>query len=132
MTLNSVKAIEVKSLENFCDRLFGREEVRFAGIINRMGNLVAGGFKDGIRPYASHSRQQVMFMQLVLEIKMRKEFDDVLGGVKYMHSKRDKVNMLSIPKGEFVIVISLKEHSDISRVVDYVEECFSDENIELD
>lgn len=56
-----------------------------------MGNLVAGGFKDSTLPYASHSRQQGVFMQLVLEIKMRKEFDDVLGGVKYMHSKQDKV-----------------------------------------
>lgn len=39
-----------------------------------------------------------MFMQLVLKIKMRKEFDDVLGDVKYMHSKQDKVNMQSIPE----------------------------------
>ncbi len=117
----------IQSLQGLCDILQRQPEVRFAGIINQMGNLIAGGFKKGVKPYAPYSRQHMMYMQLVLEIKMRREFDDILGSVKYMHSKREKVSMLSIPKGEFVVVISLQEHPDIEKIVKLVEEHFKEE-----
>lgn len=97
-----------------------------------MGNLVAGGFKESVEPYANYSRQHMMYMQLILELKMRKEFDDILGSVNYMHSKRGKVSMLSIPKGDLVVVISLEKSSDIEKIVDLVEDHFRKEQSKND
>ncbi len=44
------KFVEFEKFEQKCDRLLELDEIRFAGLINKMGRLVAGGFKKGITP----------------------------------------------------------------------------------
>jgi hypothetical protein len=34
-----------------CSKLLEESEIRFAGIINKDGKLVSGGFKEGLVPY---------------------------------------------------------------------------------
>jgi len=44
-----------------CDLLFEQPEIRFAGLIDSMGNLLAGGFKDGITPLNDETQKREMF-----------------------------------------------------------------------
>ncbi len=39
-------ALEQSTLEQKCDTLLKENEIRFVGLINSMGRLVAGGFKS--------------------------------------------------------------------------------------
>lgn len=95
--------------------------VRFAGVINQMGNLVAGGFKDGINRLVDYNKEHMMYMELVLELRMRKEFDEELGQVNYLHSRRDKVSMISIPLNEYLVLISAEVWANVEELVKTVQ-----------
>ena len=62
-----------------------------------MGNLIAGGFKDGMKPLEDETEIRKMFMEVVLRVTTRREFDQSLGEVEYSASRRKKVVVLSFP-----------------------------------
>lgn len=74
-------------------------DIRFAGMINPRGKLVAGGMKEGIEPLESRKDDEMLFMELALRVRMRKEFDRQLGKVKFSMSLRDKALAMSFPIG---------------------------------
>ncbi len=109
------KAHEYSSFQQSCDLLLEEKEVRFAGLINNMGNLVAGGFKDGIKPLEDEAEQRKMFMELALRVSMRMEFDYSLGPVKYSASRREKAVMLSFPINNNVLLVSTEPSIEIEQ-----------------
>ena len=80
-----------------CDLLFEQPEIRFAGLIDSMGNLLAGGFKDGITPLNDETQKREMCMEVALRTATRRDFDEPLGEVEYAAAKREKVVMISFP-----------------------------------
>ena len=80
-----------------CSQLLEENEIRFAGLLNPMGNLVAGGFKKGIEPLKDEVERKKMFMEAVLRVRTRQDFDDNLGPVRYAASRRDAVVMMTFP-----------------------------------
>ena len=99
-----------------CDRLLKEDEIRFAGLINSMGRLVVGNFKEGIMPLEDNAEMQKMYMELALRVSMRKEFDYSLGPVEYCASRRRKVVMISVPIGNNVLLVSAETHADIDKL----------------
>ena len=104
--MSVLKIEESTNLEARCKDLLNDPKIRFVGVINSLGNLIAGGFKKGIRPFENREKCQMLYMQMVLEISMRREFDQSLGKVNYTVSSRDKALMISIPANKHVILIS--------------------------
>lgn len=72
-----------------CVRLLREPEITFAGLIDRMGKLVAGGFKHGIVPIEDEAERQKMYSDVVLRASLRKDFDYSLGPVMYSASRRE-------------------------------------------
>ncbi len=104
---------EYKIFQQKCDRLLQEDEIRFAGLINGMGRLVAGGFKKGVSPLEDDAERQKMYMELALRVSMRMEFDYSLGKVKYSASRREKSVMMSFPISNNVLLISAEPDVDI-------------------
>jgi len=50
MNIQLEKTDEYWIYDQKCKKLLDYDEIRFAGLINKMGRLVAGGFKPGISP----------------------------------------------------------------------------------
>ncbi len=48
--MSEQKSHEYSIFQQKCDLLLKEDEVRFAGLINNMGKLVSGGFREGISP----------------------------------------------------------------------------------
>ena len=118
---------EITFLENACKKIHkDLPNMRFVGVINQLGHRIAGGHKNGILPYLSSEREFMMCMGLVLELNMRKDFDDVLGPVNYLHSQREKVSMISIPMGKHIVILSTEIDTDIPKIVDKVKKEFND------
>jgi len=46
-----------------CNHLLRESEIRFAGIVNKDGKLVAGGFKEGITPYEDDQTKLQSFFE---------------------------------------------------------------------
>lgn len=110
------KANEYWIFEQRCKKILDEDEIRFAGIINNMGRLVAGGFKEGIIPLENEEERKKMYMELVLRVSMRSEFDHNLGKVKYTASRREKVVVMSFPLDNNVLLVSAKPDIDIDKM----------------
>jgi hypothetical protein len=89
-----------------CNLLLQIPELRFVGFLDPMGNLIAGGFKQGVTPLHDESERQKLYMEIVLRVKTRKEFDYDLGAVQYTSSRRNKVVTMSFPLNGKVLFVS--------------------------
>ena len=111
----SQKSHEFELFQQKCDQLLKEDEIRFAGLINNMGRLVAGGFKKGIIPLEDEAERRKMYMELALRVSMRMEFDYSLGPVSYSASRRIKAVMISFPINTNVLLISAEPSIDIDK-----------------
>jgi len=58
----------------------------------------------------------MMYMELVLRAKMRREFDKVLGPVKFAMSYRDKLIIMSFPVNDNILLISVEKEVEFSQL----------------
>ncbi|SRR5579885_2051205 len=96
-----------------CVRLLGEPDIIFAGLIDQMGNLVAGGFKHGILPSEDEAERRKMYLDVILRASLRKDFDYSLGPVLYSASRREKVVMISFPLGKRILLVTTEVNVDI-------------------
>lgn len=113
-----------KSLENVCNRMLKDPKIRFVGVINSMGNLVVGGLRDDLEPYETEEKRRMIYMQLRLDVNMRKEYDNTLGSIDYIASKRGKVLMISVPVYDHVVLISAEPNTDAEILANKTKDLF--------
>ncbi len=80
-----------------CNKLLAEKEIRFAGIINADGKLIAGGFKRNITPHENDEARLQSFLEFVSKASIRKEHDQSLGPINYLAARRDKAVLVSFP-----------------------------------
>ncbi len=119
------KLDKIKLLDESCKKVLAMPEIRFVGVLDKMGKKVAGGFKEGITSYLHDLDNQRMYVQLALEYSMRKDFDQDLGSVDYISSRRGKVTMISIPTKEYLVLISADRDVDIENIIKRVNSAFT-------
>jgi len=117
---------DIKKLDDACNELSKDEKVRHVGVINELGRLVAGGFKKGKSSLVGEEKIAMIYMQMQLDFKMRKELDDVLGPIDYIASRRTKQLIISVPIGENLVLISAEPDADDKRIIKKAEELFDD------
>ena len=100
------KSNEFFLFEQKCQNLLKEPEIRFAGLINPMGHLVAGGMKKGLKPLEDDADMRKLYMELILRVSTRQEFDQTLGEVKYSASRRTKAVVISFPIDNKVLLVS--------------------------
>jgi hypothetical protein len=107
------KSNEYYMFEQKCQNLLKEPEIRFAGLINPMGHLVAGGMKKGIKPLEDDADMRKLYMELILRVSTRQEFDQSLGEVEYSASRRKKAVVMSFPIDNKVLLVSANTDVDI-------------------
>ena len=80
-----------------------------------MGNLIVGDFKPGLSPMKDESERKKMFVEAVLRIRTRQDFDDKLGPVEYAAARRKNVVTMTIPFDDEVLFVSAEPDSDIDK-----------------
>jgi len=100
------KSNEYYAYDQICQNLLKESEIRFAGLINPMGHLVAGGMKEGLKPLENDADMRKLYMELILRVSTRQEFDQTLGVVDYSASRREKAVVMSFPIGNKVLLVS--------------------------
>lgn len=100
------KSNEYYVFEQKCQNLLKEPDIRFAGLINSMGHLIVGGMKKGLKPLENDADMRKLYMELILRVSTRQEFDQTLGVVDYSASRREKAVVLSFPIGNNVLLIS--------------------------
>lgn len=101
--------IEKTQFQKICKKLLEEPEIRFAGIIDWMGNLMVGDFRKDVIPLKDESERKKMFMEAVLRVRTRQEFDYNMGSVEYAAARRKKNcnNDLSVKRWNFVYLDKL-------------------------
>jgi len=91
-------------------------KVRFAGVINSKGRLIAGGMAPSIKRLGDRKRDEMLYMELALRVKMRREFDDDLGKVKFSMSFREKLIVMSFPMENDVLMVSMERKTQFEQI----------------
>lgn len=92
-------------IEERCGVVLKNDCVKFVGVINNLGNLIAGRFNDGMQPAGTPELRKMMFMQLKLDLNMRKDYDGLFGPVDFVISKRKNAEKISIPIGDYMVLL---------------------------
>ena len=91
-------------------------KIRFAGVINSKGRLVAGGMVPTKKRLGDRKRDEMLYMELALRVKMRREFDDDLGKVKFSMSFREKLIVMSFPMENNVLMVSMERKTQFEQI----------------
>ncbi len=111
------KSNEFYLYEEKCQSLLKDPEIRFAGLINHMGHLVAGGMKKGLKSLEDAKQDEMMFMEIALRVRMRHEFDKEFGKTLFSLSYRDKVIIISFPMSDGnVLLVSGEKDLDFGKI----------------
>ena len=110
-----------------CDQLLKQENIRFAGIIDDQGELISGGFKEGLTPLEGDETRLKSFMEFVSKVSIRKEYDASLGPINYLAARRDKAVLVSFPFpiSKILLLISAEPSVDIEQLASNVVDIFT-------
>jgi uncharacterized protein DUF6659 len=107
--------------DKLCDRIFAADKnIRFAGAIDKMGTLVAGGMRKGIKPLEPREDRRKLYIEYALRSAMRSEFDEEYGKTIYSMSEREKIKIATFPFGDHLILISIEKKAQHDQVIDKV------------
>ena len=117
-------AKEVESLEFASKKLLDENKTRHVAVINKLGKFVAGASKKGVEKYLDDEKVKMVYMQLMLDLRMRQELDEILGPVDYIIARRKKITIISVPTENYLIVISTERDADSEKIVSTAEKLF--------
>lgn len=112
-------------LEGACGELVAAPHVRFAGAVNRMGTLEAGSFRKGVKSYLGDEADRTAYMQFAMEIFLGEEFDEKLGAVEHVVTRRKKVTVVCLPVGEHVVIVSAEPGVDVQATIEAARAAFA-------
>jgi hypothetical protein len=84
--------------EKICNDIFALSPtIRSAAVIDKMGKLVAGGMRKGIKSMEDTENTQKLYVEFALRSIMREDFDEEFGKTIYSFSEREKIKLASFP-----------------------------------
>lgn len=81
-----------------------------------MGNLIAGGFRDGVTPFHDESEMQKLCIENILIVKTLHGFDYNLGKVEYTALRRNKVVTFTFKFSDKILFVSTELTVDIEKI----------------
>jgi hypothetical protein len=103
--------------QKLCESIFlCHSGIRFVGVINKMGKLVAGGMRECLSPMEHDSAK--LYIEFALRSEMRKDFDKEFGKTLYSYTIREKVKLASFPLGQYVLRVSMETIVPHNEIID--------------
>ena len=110
------KKLDLSEYKQKCQEILNDEEIRYAGLLDESGTLLAGGKKPGMTIRLSEEQMKSVCSELASRVAKRKKFDAELGHVKYSASRREHVVIMSFPIYDKVIMIVAESNVNIDRL----------------
>ncbi len=125
--MSADKSHEYRSYDERCKRLLSQDLVRFAGIIDDEGRLLAGGFDPAISPLERDEERLRSFMKFISKITIGNAHDDSLGSVNYVAIRRDRAVLVSFPfpVSHVLLLVSVEPRADIEKISSSIVDIFS-------
>ncbi|MBT8173224.1 MAG: hypothetical protein KJO99_02945 [Nitrosopumilus sp.] len=110
------KKLDISEYEQKCQDILDDDEIRYAGLLDEFGTLLAGGHKPGMTIRLSEAQLESVSKELASRVSKRKKFDEELGHVKYSASRREHVVIMSFPIYDKVIMLVAESNVNIDRL----------------
>lgn len=116
--------LDKDTLDQLCNPIFALDStIRFAGIINKMGKLVAGGMKQGLESMENNEKSLELYMKFVLKNEMNKDFDPEFGRMVYSFSEREKIKLASFPLDDnYLLRVSIDKDGAHNKIIERILE----------
>jgi hypothetical protein len=109
--------------EKLCNDVFAlSSSIRSAIVIDKMGKLVAGGMRQGIKSMENKDDSQKLYVEFALRSVMREEFDKEFGKTIYSFSEREKIKLASFPldNSHHILRVSIEKEADHNKIIGYM------------
>src|SRR3712207_2306671 len=95
---SSSSSIPYTYAKEICNKVLQLDKsIRFAGIANNMGTLIAYKLRKGLVPLLNEEELQNSMMKTVLRMKTREDYESKLGDVIYTFALYKRVKRATIP-----------------------------------
>ena len=97
---SSASSIPYTYAKEICNKVLQLDKsIRFAGIANNMGTLIAYKLREGLVPLLNEEELENNMMKTVLRMKTREDYESKLGDVIYTFALYKRVKRATIPLG---------------------------------
>ena len=105
------------------ERVFAlNEDIRYAGVIDSAGTLVAGGMRKGTDSIVSETDEELFLTHTALRKSMRDRFDASMGGARFAYVEREKVSILTFYMGDKILLVTLEPNVDSHTAIDIADD----------
>ena len=94
--------------------------IRFVGILNNRGEVIEGGFKQGIEPLLDGTDEQKMYIHSLTNLTMMQAYSDRLGMVRYTLTEHEKVTLMTFPLRDGIFWLSAMPKAYMNKIGDKV------------
>jgi len=106
---------------NLCDRIIKLDRnIRFVGIVNNRGEVIEGGFQQGVQPLLNETEEQQMYIQSLWNLTTLESYSDRLGRVRYSITEHEKVTLMTFPLGDGILCLSTSPKANMNKIRDKV------------
>lgn len=116
VSIVSEKKLDISEYEHKCQEILDDDEIRYAGLLDEFGTLLAGGTKPGMTIRLNDDQLESVRKELASRVVKRKKFDEELGHVKYSASRREHVVIMSFPIYDKVLMLVAESNVNIDRL----------------
>ncbi|HEU4446349.1 MAG TPA: hypothetical protein VFR94_16880, partial [Nitrososphaeraceae archaeon] len=110
------------SAKEICNQVLQLDKsIRFAGIANNMGTLIAYKLRKGLVPLLNEEELKSNIMKTVLRMKTREDYESKLGDVIYTFALYKRVKRATIPLDGYpdlaVLTVSFDMAADQDNII---------------
>lgn len=106
-----------------CKKVFAlNDDIRYAGVINDSGSLVAGGMRKGIDSITDQTNEELYLAQTALRKSMRQRFDESLGRARFAYVEREKISILTFYMDGHTLVVTVEPNVDSHTIMDIADD----------
>lgn len=109
---------------SLCDQIMNMDSrIRFAGMLDKSGKLIAGGMRKNVVPLLSHGKDDLFYLRTVSRIKELKDFKSSLGELVYIFIKMQKISFvaLTLEQGDRILLVSMEPDADPSFIIPLIK-----------
>ena len=106
-----------------CKKVFALSDgIRYAGVIDSSGSLVAGGMRKGIDSLVEQTDEELFLAQTALRRTMRERFDETMGRARFAYVEREKISILTFYMKDKILLVTLEPNIESHSAIDIAED----------
>jgi hypothetical protein len=125
--------VYIMDYQRLCERIFAlHDDIRYAGIVDDTGLLIAGGMRNGIDSIVDQNNEELYLAQTALRKSMRQRFDGTMGKSRFAYVEREKISILTVYMNKNTVIVTMEPNVDSHTAVDIAQDALEilNDNIE--